>query len=62
MITDAYYMYKYTVNQYEEEKNIMTYIRIVDILSCQLIHFKRPINGMNDANNEIIVPAVYQVS
>ncbi len=31
IITDAYYMYTYTVSQYEEETNIMTYIRFVDI-------------------------------
>jgi len=61
MITDAYYMYRYDVKDFAAEDNIMTYIKFVDTLACQLIHLKRPVNGMNDANNQMVIPAVYQV-
>jgi len=61
MITDAYYMYKYSVKDIEEDYNIISYLRFCDILSCQLIHFKKPVTGMNEANDQIVVPTIYQV-
>jgi len=61
IITDAYLMYKYSVKDFEEEKDIMSILRFCDLLACQLIHSKKSVNGMNDANNQICIPTKYEV-
>ncbi len=61
MITDAYFMYRYSMKAIEEENKIMSYIKFCDILACQLIHFKKPISGMNEANDLMVIPTLNQV-
>ncbi len=61
MITDAYYMYQYTVKDQSDEESNLSFLRFCDILSCQMIHFKKHINGMNMANDRVIIPKMYQV-
>ncbi len=61
MIIDAFYMYKFEVKEYLEEKDIMTYMKFCDKLAGQLIHYKKPISGMAQGNDQVEVPKVYEV-
>ncbi len=61
MITDTYFMYSYSMKAIKEENKIMIYIKFCDKLACQLIHFKKPISGMNEANVLMVIPTMHQV-
>ncbi len=39
----------------------MTYMKFCDKLAGQLIHYKKPISGMAQGNDQIEVPKVYEV-